>query len=597
MTITVLLPIIAALLIVLFYVGLPSLRECPLQPAEAEAKKMTRGDRLAALCITLCYAVVAFIGLGDREAAQNPHVFDPGQPAVIELEGETQLSRVRLFCGINVGNYYVEYSKDGESWGYAGELEQNYVAVLKWKELELSESAKTEPVRYIRITADNDLYLNEIAVYNIYGDMLGISSENAPELCDEQELVPEAASFMNSSFFDEIYHVRTAIEHRENIWPYEISHPPLGKLIIGIGIALFGMTPFGWRFMGTLFGVLMLPVMYVFLKKLFGGKAAPVVGTVIFAADFMHYVQTRIATIDTYAVFFILLMYLFMYLWCSEGKKRYLALSGVFFGIGAASKWTCIYAGAGLACIWALHWIIRARNARREKQDRLFPEFAKNCGFCVIFFVLIPAIIYYVSYYKYGAAKGLTGLGAFFTKEYAQIVLDNQSFMFSYHSGVTASHPYSSRWYQWILDIRPILYYLEYGADGTRQSFGAFVNPILCWAGLIALFVLGYETIARRERRAAFILIGYLAQLLPWVFITRITFEYHYFACTVFLVLALGYVIELMRQWNPRWRLYAVGISALCVLVFAMFYPALSGISVDNAAASRVLKWLPTWPF
>ena len=552
---------------------------------------------LAAACIMLCYAIVAFIGLGDTQAAQNPHIFDPAGPAVIELTSDAPVSSMRMYCGINVGNYYIEYSTDGESWHYAGELEQNYVAVLKWKDVELSEAVQTEPVRYIRITADNDMYLNEVALYNIYGDMLSISSENAPELCDEQELVPAAASFMNSSFFDEIYHVRTAIEHRENIWPYEISHPPLGKLIIGIGIALFGTTPFGWRFMGTLFGVLMLPVMYVFLKKLFGGKAAPVAGTVIFAADFMHFVQTRIATIDTYAVFFILLMYLFMFLWCTEGKKRYLALSGIFFGIGAASKWTCIYAGAGLAVIWALHWIIAARDARCPSSEKSFTVFLKNCGFCVIFFVLIPAAIYYVSYYKYGAAKGLTGFGAFFTKEYAEIVLDNQSFMFNYHSGVTASHPYSSRWYQWILDIRPILYYLEYGTDGTRQSFGAFVNPILCWAGLIALFVLGYEAAAKHDRRAAFILIGYLAQLLPWVFITRITFEYHYFACTVFLVLALGYVIELMRQWNRRWRLYAVGIAALCVAVFVMFYPALSGISVNNAAASSVLKWLPTWPF
>ena len=403
---------------------------------------------------------------------------------------------------------------------------------------------------------------------------------------------------MNSSYFDEIYHVRTAIEHQKDIWPYEVSHPPLGKLIIGIGISLFGVTPFGWRFMGTLFGVLMLPVMYVFLKKLFGGKVVPVLGTIIFAADFMHYAQTRIATIDTYAVFFILLMYLFMYLWCEDGKKRYLALSGLFFGIGAASKWTCIYAGAGLAVIWALHWIVRAHHRKDdERGGDLFGKFLRNCGFCVVFFVLVPAAIYYVSYYHYGAAKGLTGIGAFFTKEYAQIVLDNQTFMFTYHSGVTASHPYSSRWYQWVLDIRPILYYLDYGTDGTRQSFGAFVNPILCWAGLIALFVLGYEAVAKRDRRAAFILIGYLAQLLPWVFITRITFEYHYFACTVFLVLALGYVIALMRQWNPRWRVYAVGMAVLCVAMFIMFYPALSGMRVDNAAASRLLRWLPTWPF
>ena len=75
------------------------------------------------------------------------------------------------------------------------------------------------------------------------------------------------------------------------------------------------MTPFGWRFSGALFGVLMLPVLYIFLKRMFGGTAVPACGTAMFAFDFMHFTQTRIATIDTYAVFFILLMYLFMYLY------------------------------------------------------------------------------------------------------------------------------------------------------------------------------------------------------------------------------------------------------------------------------------------
>ena len=100
------------------------------------------------------------------------------------------------------------------------------------------------------------------------------------------------------------------------------------------------MTPFGWRFSGTMFGVLMLPVTYLFLKKLFGGCAVPALGTAVFAADFMHFVQTRIATIDTYGVFFLLLMYYFMYVWLSEDRGWALALSGVCFGLGAASKWT-----------------------------------------------------------------------------------------------------------------------------------------------------------------------------------------------------------------------------------------------------------------
>lgn len=34
---------------------------------------------------------------------------------------------------------------------------------------------------------------------------------------------------------------------------------------------------------------------------------------VLFAADFMHFAQTRIATIDVYITFFIILMYYFMY--------------------------------------------------------------------------------------------------------------------------------------------------------------------------------------------------------------------------------------------------------------------------------------------
>ena len=73
--------------------------------------------------------------------------------------------------------------------------------------------------------------------------------------------------------------------------------------------------------------LLMLPLLYVFLKKLFGSRTVSAAGTVVFAADFMHFVQTRIATIDTYAVFFILLMYLFMYLFFTENRLRDLACS------------------------------------------------------------------------------------------------------------------------------------------------------------------------------------------------------------------------------------------------------------------------------
>ena len=572
-------PVITALLIVLFYLGLPDLKRIPLP--HSPDRRPDRRDALLVTLLTLIYAAVAFGNLGDTQAPQTVRSLD-GESAVIDLGGEESVSRVQFYTGIGQGSYTFAFSPDGETWLPAASFEQGHAALLKWQELDLSSAPQT-PVRYLRISGYGPAELGEVAVYGEDGRMLPILSD-CPELCDEQALVPAEGTYLNSSYFDEIYHARTAWEHLRNIYPYEVSHPPLGKLILSVGIALFGMTPFGWRFMGTLFGVLMLPLMYAFAKKLYGGRLIPGCCAVIFAADFMHFTQTRIATIDTYAVFFILLMYLFMWLFVSTDRWQYLALSGLFFALGAASKWTCLYAGAGLGLIWLIYWIRKCRSGDGG-------AFFKNILFCLLFFVLIPGIIYYLSYYPYALAEGITSP---FDRGYAQIVLENQKFMFTYHSGVTAEHPYSSRWYQWILDIRPILYYLKYYPDGTRSSFGAWVNPVLCWAGLLALFVLAYMALARRDKKAGFLLIGYLAQLLPWVFITRITFEYHYFPSSVFLILALGYVFSLMGR-RERWRI--LGLTGLCAALFLLFYPALSGLRVDNSTASALLQWLPTWPF
>ncbi len=173
-------------------------------------------------------------------------------------------------------------------------------------------------------------------------------------------------------------------------------------------------------------------------------------------------------------------------------------------------------------------------------------------------------------------------------------MLDNQSYMFRYHAGLVATHPYSSHWYQWLLDIRPILYYLDYLPDGRHVSFGAFVNPALCWGGLLALFVLGYLAAARRDRVSAFILLGYFAQLLPWVLVPRLTFAYHYFPCTVFLCLALGRCFDLMVRGVRHGRAAVGGFVLLSLALFVLFYPSLAGLPVSKGI---LRSWLPTWPF
>ena len=576
------LPLALALMLLAFFVSLPELKHSALRSDDKQYYKLARADVLIMAVISLAYGVLAFYNLGNT---QNPQSFVDmeGKSAEIRLElSDERVSRLMLYTGVGIGGYTIEYTTDGSDNYVLAEFEQSHAEDLKWHDVALDYYISGGT---IKISGYGNVYLGEVVPLTAEGDVIPCSSDTAA-LCDEQQFVPEKQHFLNSSYFDEIYHARTAWEHLNGVHPYEITHPPLGKLIIALGISLFGMTPFGWRFSGTFFGLLMLPIIYVFSKKLFGGRAVPTAVTLLMATDFMHFVQTRIATIDTYAVFFILLMYLFMYLYLSEGRWRDLALSGLFFGLGAASKWTCLYAGAGLALLWLIDVILKARRGELDIKG-----FFRLCGFCTIFFVLIPGLIYYLSYIPYGIAQGKTNI---LSADYLRIVLDNQSYMFNYHAGIEAEHPYASRWYQWMLDIRPILYYLEYLPDGSRSSFGAWVNPVLCWGGLLSLFFTGYLAIGRRDMRSGFIMLAYLAQLVPWIPIARLTFAYHYFPCTVFLALSMGQMFNVVRLNCKSWKIQLGGFVLLSFAVFLLFYPALSGAP---RAAADTLRWLPTWPF
>ena len=426
------------------------------------------------------------------------------------------------------------------------------------------------------------------------------------------------ATYMNSSYFDEIYHPRTALEHLNNVYPYEVSHPPLGKLIISLGILMFGMTPFGWRFMGTLFGVLMLPVLYVFLKNLFGKTPVALCGTCLFAFDFMHLVQTRIATIDTYGVFFILVSYYFMYRWLTVPAGTLLRksvpslfLCGLFWGIGCASKWTVVYAGAGLALLWLLGLIFKGREWRqlavRENSMGLhssLPRFgahvAGTIALSVVFFILIPVCIYVAAYLPYATAAAARDGTQVTLQSLLSIVWDNQVFMLTYHQGVHTPHPYESYWYEWIFDGRPILYYrdLDYAnTEGIKSLFASFNNPLVSWTGLLAFFAMVIEAIRKKSGKALFILIAILSQFVPWLFIGRILFAYHYFPTVLFLVFAIAYLMDrMLERRRAGYALAIYGFTGYTVALYAVFYPALIGLYTPLWYNSILLRWFPSWP-
>ena len=72
------------------------------------------------------------------------------------------------------------------------------------------------------------------------------------------------------------------------------------------------MNPFGWRIMGALFGVALVPLMYLFGLKLFRHRFYAFCAAFLMLVEFMRFAQTRVAVIDVYGVFFIMVLYYFM---------------------------------------------------------------------------------------------------------------------------------------------------------------------------------------------------------------------------------------------------------------------------------------------
>lgn len=90
-------------------------------------------------------------------------------------------------------------------------------------------------------------------------------------------------------------------------------------------------------------------------------------------------------------------------------------------------------------------------------------------------------------------------------------------------------------------------------------------------------------------------LVAYASNFLPWFFVERTTFIYHYFPSVPFVVLMIGYSINILYTKNHKIK-HAAYVYTLCViLLFVLFYPVITGIKTDPAFVKTFLRWLPGW--
>lgn len=403
--------------------------------------------------------------------------------------------------------------------------------------------------------------------------------------------------------FDEVYHAFTAqemVKGNPAAWEwwntppagvaYEWTHPPLSKLFMVLSINVFGDTAFAWRFFSAFFGVGIIILVYFLARKLFNNRILALFAALVAAADGLLLVMSRIAMNDNYLIFFSLLALLaFLY-----NKKFLMAIS---LGCAVASKWTGFYAIGIIGVLYIIRITAEWYNLRKLDQDQIALEAVEEETFTQksqtkslstkriiteilllpLLFILIPAAIYLAAYIPF-----LTGNHIPPDQNWNswQAFAELQRQMWWYHTNLNASHDYQSTPWEWVLNLRPVWFWVDY-KDTTVANIYALGNPLVMWFGLISIAFVLYDFVRRRSMDLLVILVGYFGFFLPWVISPRIMFFYHYTPAVPFLALASGYVLyEFLGDKVGR-----VFITIFCILLlgfFIYFYPLLTGMHVPK---------------
>ncbi len=454
--------------------------------------------------------------------------------------------------------------------------------------------------------------------------IVGITGVNSTDtttgnLVDEQSKLQIPPDYMSKMYFDEVYFARSAENYVNNQIPNERTHPPLGKIVEASGVAVFGETPFGWRIMGVIFATLMIPLMYLLGKKLFGTWIGGFSAAFLLAFDFMHFTMARIGTVDTYVVFFSLLSQLFFLVyfmnviktgWKTSVLPLFLAV--IFFALGVSTKWFTIYGAAGLL---ALLVAIRIKDLSKLKKSlsEKYVAFFDRPFLLLLGFIGIAVGIYFATY-----IPDMMAGDSFPT------IIKLQSAMFAFHSGSVVDSS-SAPWWTWpfmfgINSSVPRWFDISYWPNNVVSTITVFGNPVVWWVGFALMLVLteraihGRELVANLRSRlsnssarksisakgwdlpAIFIVVVFFFSWLPYVFIGRATYIYHFYLSVPLLCLGITYFIN--KYWNTRQgKIAAIAIFAGAVALFMLFYPVISGAPISTAYIHSYLKWVPSWYF
>lgn len=390
--------------------------------------------------------------------------------------------------------------------------------------------------------------------------------------------------------FDEVHYLPAAREYWRLGKFVNREHPLFGKELIALGMQLFGDRSLGWRIFPSLAGALTL---FAAMRALwFAGQSrfATIAYGLLLASGFYIYVNARVAMLDIFMVAFTAVAYWQLAAAVREpenGRLR-LALAGIALGLALASKWNA----APLALLPGLAFLAMRLRAGRHRfliSRRGAPVPGVSLVEAAVWLGVLPLAVYTASYipawfFADGAIGGPGGPANFLALHTEAIRLQES---------VVKTHPYMSRWPQWVLNSRSIWYLYE-PVNGAQRGIVLIGNPLTMLLGLPALLWAASEAVLRRNAAAAAVTVLYAVTLGFWIASAKpVQFLYHYFLPSMALLAALALALDALWQAGRRWLALIPLVGSIAL--FAHFYPILSAAPLSGPAAFADWMWLDRW--
>ena len=420
-----------------------------------------------------------------------------------------------------------------------------------------------------------------------------------------------------------------------------VVHPPMGKMLIAIGEAIFGYNGLGWRFSGAFAGFVLVILVARIARRLSRSTLVGGIAGLLIIADGVSFVTARTALLDGFLTVFVVAAFGALIVDRDQMRERMQVAfaegriaetrwgprlgvrwwrfgAGVLLGMAFATKWSGLYFIVFFAAM-SLTFDVAARRQYQAPRPWL-GVLRRDTGPTFYAMVIIPFAVYLASYapwfasetavnrYEVGRSIGPGGL----LPDAVRSLWHYTYGVYNFHAGLTNAagnyHPWESKPWTWPMSLRPVLYAIDQqnvpgcGEQSCVKAVMLVGTPARWWIALPVLLWALWRAAVKRDWRYAAALVGYCAGWLPWFAdIGRQMYFFYAAPMAPFLVIMIALILGDMlyqpgqsRERRTLGLLVASFFVALVIANFAWLFPVLTGIPISQATWNMEI-WLPSW--